>query len=342
MTEQTLANFKSQLNELRQQLAFSTSIADYAKQNPTSTLPFIQTYISNHIALKKLNYSGVVISLYGLFEEFIEESIEQFLVSLNNICLNITDLPNEVLKNHTQLSLTLISKIEYPKYKDKIKLETVSYNLTSCLKGYANYHLNVAAFSCHSANIRLSELDTLFVRIGISNIKDKIKSSNIFLQYLRQNNLQDGQFIFDWVDDMAERRNQIAHTYSSINDILSNDLLLEKISAVDVLSSSVYQILSLYYYKKCIHLKNSNQISSVVKVFNNSIIAFQCDFNIKIGDIFISKNALNKYTIGKIVEIQQNHTAFVHVLATVTQPQLIAIRIDTHVNANHDFFIIST
>ncbi|MCK6595955.1 MAG: hypothetical protein L6Q33_12215, partial [Bacteriovoracaceae bacterium] len=93
--------------------------------------PLQTSWNTNRLAVTQLHYSGAMISIYGLFEEYIESSIEEYIEFLNNCCKVKSDFPTSIQVKCEELSLRLLGARAIPKYELRLNLPIIYSNLKS-------------------------------------------------------------------------------------------------------------------------------------------------------------------------------------------------------------------
>ena len=272
---------------------------------------------------KIFDYKLAILILYGAFENYVESIISQYILKLNMSVDSFLKLPTQIQSRHTELSAKLISFIcaGYTKYEQLDNADIIRH-LYSCYATPQNYQLNVNAFTQHSSNLRISTVRELFAGIGISAIDTSISKNADFIDYLQkkdpefhiilesQNNALCCEKCFQLLDDLIERRNDIAHGVDDADDnILSTDVLLEYADYVVALSNAIYSIVLSKYVETTISSQGKNVfcLGKPIQTFNNSIVCFNNNrIKISIGDIIAGMNTCEKFRVGHIESLQIN------------------------------------
>lgn len=192
---------------------------------------------------KRLDYNTVIVTLYGLFEQLVEGLIGEYSTSLSRSAPFYADLPEKLQKAHSDMSVELLPRLDHSKYRGRVQTHQVIANMHSCLSGESEYKLNLEALQQHSANFRSDVLGQLFERLGIKQVLQKLPRYEPFFSYLNTNlndesgSLAKTEIIYEQLDDLADRRNDVAHGVSS--DILSIDILRNRISYLTALVESL-------------------------------------------------------------------------------------------------------
>ena len=262
------------------------------------------------------NYNLIVITLYGIFESFIEQTVCTYLRNLEKYVPNYNDLPITIVERHMMLSAELIQNADkLSKYKN-IKKEEIITNLNSCITNQDNYKINVEAFSHHTANFRKDNIRTIFQNIGFQNIiSGMVKNINVtkyFIEIEKQEEadlkLKQEEGYFEILLDLVERRNQIAHGTES-DDLLSIERLKDYVFYIEALMNAILDIVMGKLLKIRIKYARKKSLGMPLKVFPKlNVIGIQSN-NVKICknmQIYALSNSNDKAYIGKIDSIQHD------------------------------------
>lgn len=261
---------------------------------------------------RKYDYAVVIIGLYGAFEQYIENFIRDYLALLVDECKEYSNLPKLIVNKHVELSILLLGKIDQSKYNGIITREQIIRNLNDCIQ-YNKCVLNYEAFCQHSANFRIQTLREVLSNVGLAEITNSIKGNQqLRALYIEQNgecnydNLGLDN-VFSFLNDLADRRNQIAH--GAIEDILSYDLQLKMIREVKLF---VQEMDKLGFEKILSYLVGRSY--KICKIHNpndtTKLLCFRYDGKqICVGDVIIKKSH-DKFTFCKIESIEVEHIKY--------------------------------
>lgn len=302
---------KSDLNEFNLQLEDIKKLINFYELEKTLSQNFVFSDSSNDKLLNefskkikefrlsklKFNYNSIIISMYGIFERFIENSIISYVERINYIIDEYNKLPEVITKQHMLLSLTLLNKIEQTKYSGPLSKEVIIKNLHTCINTVDNYQLNKEAFAQHTANFRVQVVDESFSQIGIKDLSSKILKTDVFKSYLINtkgfdtesnqllmiNNLQP-------LNDLAELRNYVAHGIE--NEILDNNLLVEYVDFFKAYSQGLIEVcLENLLYKE---VENRGvKLGAITDVFKdgNVVCFFTNGVKISRGQTIVGQNS---------------------------------------------------
>ncbi len=268
--------------------------------------------INNGFNKRKYDYAVVIVSLYGCFEQFVENFIKDYLMLLVDECKEYSKLPEIIIDNHIDLSVALMGKIEQSKYCDFLSKEQIIRNLNDCIQNN-RCTLNYEAFCQHTANFRVQIIGEVLKNIGLTDVINSVKRNEELKElYIQQNgecNYEGLKLdnVFSFLNELADRRNQIAH--GSITDILSFDLQLQMIKKVKIFGQEMDKIgferILPYVVNKSYKI---NEIYNPNKL--TKLLCFKIDgVKISIGDIII-KRYCDKFTYCNIESIEVDHIKY--------------------------------
>jgi hypothetical protein len=296
------------------------------------------------------DYSTVIVSMYGFFERFIENSVKEYLRYLNRIIKNYKELPQAIQDNHYEVSATLLTNLKFDKYRNLVSKETIISNLYYCIQNKGSYALNVDAYTHHTANFRQGVINEFFSSLGIKGISSLVKNHPGFKSYMVKikpeielvyNNIEES-VIYQTLDDLAQRRNDISHGVEGI-EILSSEILLDYINYLEhyteAICDVVFETLLPYEVSHC-----AIALKKPIAIYNNSIICLNLEeAPITVGDRIISRTVLNnsdiKYSHGKVLKLQINKQDHRQIMPSVGGID-IGIEVDFKVKENQEFFLV--
>jgi hypothetical protein len=313
----------------------------------TNVINFNEHWSKSYIRKKRFNYNSIIVSLYGYFEQYIEGLINRVANSLNDIVPSYKQLHPHIQAHHLRLSLDLIKRAEHARYREKVTIDKVIENLNRCINEDAPYRLNYEAFAQHSANFKLEIINEIFKFVGIENACERILSKQVFRDYLKQiypereTSSIKSEDAFFYLQDLAERRNQVAHGVLP-DELLSNDILQSYLIFFEAFGKGLYQVCQsdvLPYVVKyrAIPLGTPSDVligGSVVCLYIN-------DVKIKVGDEIIARSGDGKnFYSGAIEEIQIEDVSHGEVLVSTRVE--VGLRLPFKCKKTYDFFLSNT
>lgn len=291
---------------------------------------------------KVFQYNSIIISLYGLLEHFIESLVKEYIEYLNRSIPKYSDVPTEIRDNHYEFSANLINNLKLPKYKNITTKELIVSNLYSCTtcKGKKSYKINTNAFIHHTSNFRDQSVNEFFKAVGISNITSMLLQNTQFRKYIDSEGIE-AEDVFKILNDLAERRNRIAHGSEETN-ILDISELNRYIKYIKNLACCLNYVV----FEQVIPLvvrygDNITKIGKPIAKFASTTVGIEA-YRIKlaVGDIlFIERGKGERYTFGQVDSIKINNESFSEVDATQKLVQM-GIKLDCKVDEECIFYFL--
>jgi hypothetical protein len=213
----------------------------------------VQQYISIR---RRFDYAAFIVALYTSFEKFVEKLITEY-VQLEARHVDYATLPPKLTDKHLLKSTELLcrSKLLGEGRYAGINVMGVVRNLFDCLNGAKPYALNVAAVIAHEANMRANEVDAMFGVVGIEKICDRVCSADAMKAWYcdgqgLETPPQDGvkrTVIERRLNDIVERRNQVAHNGDAPTELLGDKAMNDAIAFIESLARSIFGIVTGCY-----------------------------------------------------------------------------------------------
>lgn len=300
-----------------------------------------------HLQSSKMNrrvqtYVSGIILLYGLFEQYVEEVLIDYLEELDLTIGNFGDMPEKIRENHTNLSAQLLLNRDLDKYRDRCNEQDIIKCMHSCIND-GPFRLNTLAFTDHRSNFRIESLNRFFEPVGISGMSAHIKQTIAFKNYKAKkfpnqttNNLPD-KIVFADLDDLVWRRNVVAHGWT--DDTLSIDMMKERTEFICVLGECIYEVLRQNALSHIIKHR-CHSLPKPLNVFNSSIVCFRLESgSIAKDSQIIACQSNGSYLEGKITKIELNHVQQTEVVAPPSVD--IACLVDFKAKPNYRYFLVN-
>jgi hypothetical protein len=306
----------------------------------------LQGHVGTGAPKRRFDYNSIVISLYGLLEQFVEALVRGYTNRLNDLVPDYIALPEALRNGHLELSLTLLNRLESSRFRATITREDVIANLHSCLSNAKPYRLNAEAFAYHSANFRVEVIDAAFSRVGFPSLSQRLHYYPPFAEYLAQ--IFPGvdtqrlklEEIYAILNDLADRRNEVAHGQPS--ELLSNEILLDYVAYIRAYSTALHE--AVYCDALLIEARlRAVTLGAPIAVYDNKIVCVELkDTPIKVGDVLMAETGFSMRPVvaGEILELQINKTAVHDVPASASVK--IGARVDFHAKENYSYFLLPT
>ncbi|MEO0043150.1 MAG: hypothetical protein RL329_2598, partial [Bacteroidota bacterium] len=293
---------------------------------------------------KIFEYNSIIISLYGMLERYVERFVKEYLELLSSVVPNYEKLDEKLKEKHFELSIKLIGSItsrEHAKYQHLTK-ESVLQQLHGCIENIAHYKINTDAFVLLSGNLKHPKIVELFTPINL-NVNAALQKNEPFVAFLKEihegksiSNLKPDTLYFK-INDLVDRRNEIAHGSSRSDNILSINELRSYIIFLEKYIRALFKVLQeKYIQQESIH--QFEKIKVIKGVWNQEILGFEIEnATIVIGDRIIVHTAEDNFMDKKILDIQIDNISYSKI--EITTKTNVAIKIAPILKLNQSFFI---
>ena len=242
---------RSNLEELLQELSdLRTLVSSLAPVNAVlaaHTDSIVRDYLTIR---RRFDYAAFIVGLYASFEKFVENLIVAY-ARLIAARLMYSELPKSLLTKHMVKSAELLARggLGEGRHAGVHKSDVVK-NLHECLSGTTPYTLNTVAIVSHDMNLRYSEINGLFSAVGIEAVCQRaLKTDAMAEWYCRVNGLDeppaDGAPVVSVepkIQNLVERRNQVAHRGGSPDDLLGADEMRDFVDFIESFARALFTI----------------------------------------------------------------------------------------------------
>lgn len=221
---------------------------------------------------RRFDYAAFIVAIYASFEKFAENLVSAYArlaASINKY----NTLPEKLTRKHIRKSAEILfrGRLGEGRYVGIQSIDVVK-NLFNCLSEAPGYVLNESAVVAHDLNLRYDELVSLFSDVGIDQIRNFLqRGDNIVKWYCDSNNLEEPpgsgvpiDIIQKRLDDLVERRNQVAHRGGNPDEILGPSEMTDLVNFIDALAKSIYA-LTVEVYLRNHHVKQGSAIRLQLK-----------------------------------------------------------------------------
>jgi hypothetical protein len=288
---------------------------------------------------KILEYNTIIISLYGYFENYIEEMIKAYISSIRNYSNYFQDMPQKIIDNHSELSAQLIQIKNLPKYQNIVSIDKVIINMNSCITGNPDFEINLNAYTYHTSNFRETSINEFFSKVGIDQISSIILKYPKFNEYLNENEISKS-IAFNIINDIADRRNQVAH--GSVDNILSTEILMDYINFCELYCETLYEVLFMSLLEHQIS-KNAHQrcLNSPLLVYGRNVVWFNVEnLHLRVGDFVYAKtnNLAEPIRYGTVQSLLNSENVLLEEIKSEETCQ-IGIEVDFKVSMNYTYYL---
>ncbi len=264
----SITEFRKQIENIKTHLHVLEKYELIIKNMSSEEANFIKR---NSTQEKQFAYRSNIISLYGAFEHFIENIIIEYIESIQEHIASFNEWGPEITEKYIDLWKKLHGKLKYPKYSS-IKLNSMVENIYGIFIDNKKT-LIPECFLQNGGNYRSKVILEMFNGIGIKNINDFVIKYEPFQSYLSnkfpeiQNIEKDTRtkLYFRDLEDLVDRRNEIAHGSSSDNTIDDNSVI-EKIQFVESYAEAINNYLTDKVYERQWGNNKTNEIK-ITNVF---------------------------------------------------------------------------
>jgi len=338
MEETSLDEFSKDIKNIDEYVKHIHLVESIVKENQNSTNQSLQMF-NEHMKEFRLDkrifeYKSIIISLYGILENFISIWIKEYINKISDIFQDYNEIPEKLSKSHFDLSIKLISILNenrYAKYNHLDK-NNILTTLSSCINNPMSFNLNNEAFIPNSGNLSHKQIVEVFKPIDIDLENDLKQNQNFDNRELKE--------LFEKINNLVLLRNDIAH--GNVNDnILAMSEIQDYINDLKVYGDAIFNVLKEKHtqYELQLEVKNSYQeIKKVIKIFNSSILAFEASYcNIRKDDFIIVKTLDGKLTKKKILNIEINKIPYKS--AIINNKINITVELVKNIKENQTFYI---
>jgi RiboL-PSP-HEPN len=219
----------------------------------TSTHPDVKAYLS---VRRRFDYSALIVALYASFERFVEDILTSYVKTIANQD-SYELLPRRLTGKHLQKTAEFLSKgdIDQIRYPGVTHFQLIE-NLYQCLSGRSPYALNHAAVAAHDRNIRYDELGSLLSLVDLSH--NAVRQAQPLIDWYYEDQKMTGPppssvpatAVEQRLDNLVERRNDVAHRGGSPSDRLGVDEMQSLVEFVAALARSVFTLFVSHYLRK--------------------------------------------------------------------------------------------
>lgn len=346
-----LTTFMRSLNDLRRYIELLESHSELVKSiiddDTASSSDSVSSYAANiysFSAKRRLDYNCIIVTLYGVLEQYIESLLESYIETLVNIYPRYSLLPGELKKHHISLFIEHLQRATKTRYRGIDTINSLIAGLYSCLEDHEPYTFNSSSFTHHTMNFRVDGIDEMFRRVGLPRASRKVVRSNVFKQFLRQEpsprrvDAGHPERCLTEIDELAERRNEVAHGVAA--NILSNDILLEYLNIVEHYGRALHQVVNDSTLPSIAEHKGI-RLGKPIAVYNNAVVCINTKgHEIRNGDMLILKTTSTRrpYISGYISEIQVDNKGIPSVPSGT--PLDIGMKISTRPKKSHTVYLI--
>lgn len=176
---------------------------------------------------KRMAYVHGIVSIYGLLEQHVDLIVMEVAKSFEEICTHYSHLPDRLRSAHREF--TLRAALD----KDRVRLretfnESTALSVLAAGVNDSPVRLNKSVFTYSTANYRHPHIVDLLRRVDVE-VEDCSKVAQVSSAIQAQGlSFRDAEPL---LFDLAQRRNEVAHSYQT-SDLLDSSVLIGYLTVV--------------------------------------------------------------------------------------------------------------
>lgn len=204
---------------------------------------------------RRLDYTAFVVALYAAFEKFVDD-LAWSHTELESSRNKYSELFEQLRNKHLRQSANLLSRrrLGEGRYTELSPTDVVE-NLHACLSGQNPYKLNRHAVVHHDYNLRSQVVQEVFSSLGINNVNELACRVDTMIEWYRTSEGLESYSIKEVppavieyrLKDLVDRRNQVAHGGSDLNDSLDPGEMQVRLKFLEAYSRSLFSVLGGTY-----------------------------------------------------------------------------------------------
>lgn len=267
--------------ELQKDVISELEISEKEGDN-TLNLSLRYSKIIKQVVESPIQYNAVIISVYGCFEQYIDNIFEEYCQALYDTIEDYDNFPKRMKEKHIKkLGDFLSNPQRYKNYDltDKQAVRNAAEAFNNPKEGFGN---NKRLILNHGGNLKIEQITELASDLGIEDFERNVVSNYVFKEYfINREVFNDETYtrlissgskrLFEILDRLVEERNNVAHGWVESRIKLS-DILSEYIDYMECLAESILEVLI-----KSIHITQYNNgkmylIGKPLKVIDHHIV----------------------------------------------------------------------
>lgn len=217
------------------------------------------------VRLRIMDHILVVSRLYSVYEAYCENAVANWIDFLSK-SYPFSKLPPKLHESYKAGFTTVLSMLPSQRFP-LLTVDELVKNYHNALSGSAEYTLNAECVTFHKNNLRWSELCELFGRASIEGIGRWVSLSQRMVSYFDGNPERISDQLSSKLDKLVQYRNDCSHGLVDIDEILGPDELLDLITFVWVLCTTLRDFFESNAFEKLHELGRLREIGIVSEVF---------------------------------------------------------------------------
>lgn len=255
---------------------------------------------------RRFAYIACISALYSSFENFAERVAFRFseMILTNPANLSVEQMSSLRKRYVRNASALLGQNLGVGRYREVTELD-VAKSLASCLDdGTPSFDLRLELIALHASNLRWEQLAELF-QWAAPDLLSKIRHSDAVEKWQSLDVTDETlmSVLKSELDDLVERRNEVAHR-AIPDEILSYENLLAKVDYIEAISLGLVASLASMLIEKSISNGDTVSLGKPTEYFNGRrvVILPSLPFQVSEGDYILAPNKTSTRW-GRILEI---------------------------------------
>lgn len=250
--------------------------------NNSLNLSLQYSKIIKKVVESPIQYNAVVISIYGCFEQYIDNIFNEYCQALYNIIDSYDNLPKRMKEKHIKkLGEFLSNPQRYKNYDltDKQAVKNAAEAFNNPKGGLGN---NQKLILTHGGNLKIEQITELASDLGIEDFERNVVSNYIFKSFFIKREVFNEETytrlissgpkrLFEMLDRLVEERNNVAHGWVESRIKLS-DISSEYIDYMECLTESILDVLIKSIYITQYSNDKMYLIGKPLKVIDHHIV----------------------------------------------------------------------
>lgn len=285
-------------------------------ENDKNYIEYLKT-----LSTSTIQYNAVIISLYGCFENYIDNLLSVYINIVLEHAHEKEDIPVKMLSKYRKKVGEFLSAPQRFNAMDITENDIIA-DYHSILTSNFEEKINPKLFMAHSGNLHINEIINIMQDMGIENGGALILNSFLLKKhYVIDVGMNEDEFnvkkgraasnithseLLDPLERLVEQRNSVAHSWNEGNRITVHDLSIKTIPFLKTISKIVLEICLLELVSNILKLECCFSDKSLIKVYDNHIACLNSQgLNFKVFDFIIYKSN-DAYKCSQIQNIQYN------------------------------------
>jgi len=316
------------------------------------TLTKTNEYVEMLINLKSatVNYNAIIISIYGCYENFIDDILREYLKAIIKLDSKYDSLNKKIREKYLKEATEYLSNPQRFENYD-LKIQDVVENLYKCVKENNCNKINMDLILKHPANLKIKQINNLFSDLGIPNASQLIKESENYADYyMRENSIGSignakvllkkkcaDELTFSILTDLVDRRNSVSHSWNN-DDRISIEVIRNKyIKYIKVFCKSICEIICNNYVEKLYKIGYVKKFNHIINIYNNNILCLNGEkAGLQVGDYLLVKNS-KCLKLAEVLNIRIDEKD----INQMPQNKNVGLKLSIKVKPNWNFYYIN-